>query len=200
MVASRCLQLGYEIPPFTRHFAQSMNHAFIRILALSSLLLLVGCATSSPIKRYSQSQSEFRTGPELIEHGYPDKNIYRIYHRAATGFVSIQSIRQAAEQRAQQFCEQQGKGMVVLGEKISEPPYILGNFPRIEIVFAAIDKPAAASTGIAVGAEDAYAKIARLKGLLDDGALTQEEFDREKRKILTGSDRRLPPTTPVSDL
>ena len=31
--------------------------------------------------------------------------------------------------------------MVVLGEGISQPPYILGNFPRIEIVFAAIDKP-----------------------------------------------------------
>lgn len=177
-----------------------MNHASIRILALSSLLLFAGCATSSPIKRYGQSQSGFHTGPELIEHAYPDKNIYRIYHRAATGFVSIQSIRQAAEQRAQQFCEQQGKGMVVLGEKISQPPYILGNFPRIEIVFAAIDKPATASTGIAVGAEDAHVKIARLKRFLDDGALTQEEFDREKRKILTGSEHRRPPTIPVTEL
>ena len=32
----------------------------------------------------------------------------------------------------------------MLGERISEPPYIMGNFPRIEIVFALINKEAAA--------------------------------------------------------
>jgi hypothetical protein len=31
---------------------------------------------------------------------------------------------------------------------------------------------------------DKYDKLAKLKKLLDDGAITQEEYDREKAKIL----------------
>ena len=76
-----------------------------------------------------------------MSHNYPPESVYRIYHRGATGFSSIAGLREEAEARAQQFCERQGRGMVVLGEKISPPPYILGNFPRIEIVFASIQKP-----------------------------------------------------------
>lgn len=159
-----------------------------RFILLSAYFAFVlsGCATSSPIKRFSESKSEFRTGPELIAHDYPDKNVYRVYHRAATGFVSIQSIREAAEQRALAFCERQGKGMVVLGEKISQPPYILGNFPRIELVFAMVDRPPSSSaTPLSGQAPDVYEQIARMKKLLDDGALTQNEFEREKAKLLS---------------
>jgi len=117
-----------------------------------------------------------------MSHSIPESEIYRIYHRAASGFVSIQSIRQAAEKRANQFCESQGKAMVLLGEKISEPPYILGNFPRIEIVFGSVEKIRPAS--VAAPENSNYQKVAQLKKLLDDGALTQVEFDREKRKVL----------------
>jgi hypothetical protein len=31
--------------------------------------------------------------------------------------------------------------MVVLGPNYSKPPYILGNFPRMELIFAAVDNP-----------------------------------------------------------
>jgi hypothetical protein len=143
-------------------------------------LLLAGCATSSPIRRADDSKSAFGHPPELIQNSYAPKDIYRIYHRAATGFVSIQSIRQAAEQRAGEFAKRQGKSFVVLGERISQPPYILGNFPRIEIVFALIDKDPSKEIRI----DDKYADLERLKKLLDSGALTQEEFQVEKAKIL----------------
>src|SRR5688572_29419475 len=109
-------------------------------LVAVALAVLCGCATSSPVQRYAESASGFSDPPQLISHNYPAKDVYRIYHRASTGFVSIQSIREAAEQRATEFAGRQGKSFVVLGEKISQPPYILGNFPRIEIVFALIDK------------------------------------------------------------
>lgn len=78
-----------------------------------------------------------------MSHNYPSANIYRIYQRGSTGFIPISTLREELEARATSFCDRQGKGMVVLGEKISPPPYILGNFPRIEIVFACIDKPKA---------------------------------------------------------
>lgn len=76
-----------------------------------------------------------------MSHNYQAHDIYRVYQRAATGFTSIGSLREDVEARAAAFCERQGKGMFILGEKISQPPYILGNFPRIEIVFACIEKP-----------------------------------------------------------
>lgn len=37
---------------------------------------------------------------------------------------------------------------LVLGERISEPPYIFGNFPRIEIVFALVDMASYAKSAI----------------------------------------------------
>jgi hypothetical protein len=117
-----------------------------------------------------------------MSHNYPEKDMYRIYHRAATGFVSIQSIRNAAEQRAEAFAQRQGKSIVVLGEQISQPPYILGNFPRIEIVFALVDRNEREMQSTT--RHDRYSEIERLKKLLDQGALTQEEFEREKAKLL----------------
>ena len=137
----------------------------------------VGLSVGSPISS-SGHDSRHHYWPS---HNYPSDDIYRIYHRAATGFVSIQSIRQAAEQRASNFASNQGKGFVVLGEQISEPPYILGNFPRIEIVFALVEKE---SEQYPVRSRDRYTDLERLKRLLDDGALTQEEYDSEKAKIL----------------
>lgn len=157
------------------------------LLAALVMLLASGCATSSPIQRASESASAFGEPPVLSKHAYPDADVYRIYHRAATGVVSIQSIRQAAEQRAEEFARRQGKSFVVLGEKISQPPYILGNFPRIEIVFALIPRvegKGASAAAAAAPAADKYADLERLKKLLDSEALTKEEFEREKAKLL----------------
>jgi len=153
--------------------------ALIVILVATAL---AGCATSSPIQRYTESSSAFSDPPQLMANSYPSKDIYRVYHRAATGFVSIQSIRQAAEQRADEFARRQGKTFIVLGEKISQPPYILGNFPRIEIVFAVVDKKDESTK--APESRDRYADLERLKKLLDEGALTKDEFESEKAKLL----------------
>ena len=147
-----------------------------------ALMLGVGCATSSPIQRYSESQSHFGKPPELMSNDYPPKDVYRIFHRASTGFTSIQSIRKSAMRRADDFAQRQGKSALVLGERISEPPYILGNFPRIEIVFALVDKPPAID-GVTTE-QDKYADLEKLKKLLDEGVLTKDEFEREKAKIL----------------
>jgi hypothetical protein len=76
-----------------------------------------------------------------MSYSYPDRDLYRVYCRAATGFVPISAVRSDLEERATLFCQRQGKQMVVLGEQKSNHPYILGNFPRMEIVFAAVDHP-----------------------------------------------------------
>lgn len=138
-----------------------------------------GCATSSSVQRYSEAPSHFRDPPKLISHTYPPSDVFRLYQQGATGFVSIQSLRENLEERARSFADQQGKSFVVLGEQISQPPYILGNFPRIEIVFALVAKQESAAAP-----HDKYSDIERLKKLLDSGAITQAEFDAEKAKIL----------------
>ncbi|QYM80704.1 SHOCT domain-containing protein [Horticoccus luteus] len=160
-----------------------MPRGFLALWTLALGLAFSGCATSSPIQRYAESESSFSNPPELIRNSYPARDVYRVYHRAATGFVSVQSIRAAAEQRITDFASRQGKSFVVLGERISQPPYILGNFPRIEIVFALIDKNQLVVTE-GDPAADKYAEIERLKKLLDSGALTPEEFAAEKAKVL----------------
>ena len=71
--------------------------------------------------------------------------------------------------------------MRVVSEQISNPPYILGNFPRIEIVFTCVDK---LKTETPAFEDIEYKKLTNLKKLLDDGTLTKEEFEREKIKIL----------------
>jgi hypothetical protein len=92
----------------------------LSILNLCTALVMSGCATSSPFQKYSESRSAFDDTPALMSHSYRDKDIYRIYHRASSGFVSMQSIPTAAEQRAEAFAQRQDKSIVVLGEQISQ--------------------------------------------------------------------------------
>ena len=106
-----------------------------------------------------------------------------MFHQSATGFVSVQSVRASAEQRVAEFCDRQGKAMKPLRETTSKPPHILGNFPRIEIVFACVDKPSSAAAP--AGDDPKYTKLVNLKKLLDSGVLSQEEFEREKAKVLS---------------
>lgn len=101
---------------------------------------------------------------------------------APTGFVSVQSVREGAEEIASGFCGRKGKTFRGISETASKPPHILGNFPRVELTFECVDKPATSLTpGLAAGK---YEKLAALKRLLDSGAITQREFDTEKLKVL----------------
>jgi putative oligomerization/nucleic acid binding protein len=116
-----------------------------------------------------------------VNPGTPGNPTFRVFQQAGSSFVSVQSVREDAEQRATAFCDRKGKAMESLTETTSTPPYILGNFPRIEIVFDCIDKPGSLPSS---SGGDKYGQLAKLKQLLDSGAITQDEFNREKAKIL----------------
>jgi hypothetical protein len=121
---------------FHHKFTMATKHITLALAAV----IFAGCAYETPIQRYSESRSKFRTPPVLMSHNIPDKDIYRIFQQGATGFVPISAIRSDLEAQAEKFCERQGKVMFPLGSSISHPPYILGNFPRMELVFACVDK------------------------------------------------------------
>lgn len=110
------------------------------LLSLLPILLLASCAPSTPVQRVSESKSHFNPPPQVMSHNYPAKDVYRVYQRGGSGFVPINSVRNAAEERAETFARRQGRHMVILGDKIAYPPYILGNFPRVEVIFALTDK------------------------------------------------------------
>lgn len=146
------------------------------------VVLLSGCSTSSPIQKTSESKSHFWGKPTIVSECPTNSELFRVYQQGATGFVSIQSVRETAERRASEFCERRGKALKIVSEQVSNPPYILGNFPRIEIVFTCVEK--AKTEQSKVFDDIRYTRLTQLKKLLDDGTITKEEFEAEKKKIL----------------
>jgi hypothetical protein len=161
----------------------------LKYLAISLTVALVGCASSSTIQPANASKSHFEGavyGGELnaVADDESGSVRYRVFEQGATGFVSLQAVRETAEQRANDFCEKQGAFAKTLTEQTSKPPHILGNFPRVELVFVCSVKPSLAAAP-APFQDEIYIKLANLKKLLDDGVITKEEFEKQKAKILS---------------
>lgn len=57
---------------------------------------------------------------------------YSVTRQAATGFTGLGNLRVKALREANDFCAKDGKVMQVVHTKDSQPPYVLGNFPRTE--------------------------------------------------------------------
>lgn len=142
----------------------------------------------SPIQKESESSSHFDGAVYEGKDFYiSDEEIqgerYRIFHQASTGFSGTSGIRRSATKRANDFCRKQAhnKKMLTVSEHTAAPPYIFGNFPRIEIIFVCVDKE---ETLTAIAVADKYDRLTKIKDLLDSGVLNQKEFEIEKKKIL----------------
>jgi len=154
-----------------------------------ALMTFSGCASKSMIEKVSESKSHFDDavyeGQNFYETDESHQGIqYRIFHQASTGFSGTSGIRRNAENRAKSFCKKLGKNktMFKLSEHTAKPPYILGNFPRIEIIFVCEDK--IKNTNSTNVQSDKYEQLSKIKKLYDDKVLTREEFLSEKKKIL----------------
>jgi hypothetical protein len=144
---------------------------------------LVSCGYSSAIQKANESKSEFSDDPyKTVRPIKGSHEIYRIYGRAASGFVSIGAEREGEEERARKFCADKGKDLELLASEQSNPPYILGNFPRVELIFMCLERKPVESS---ISQDSKINHISALKKLLDNGALTKEEFEREKQKVLS---------------
>ncbi len=161
----------------------------MRLLLIFFLFAFVAaCANTTPVMLANSSKSEFDRpvyagGVFELDKRTPDAELYRVFQQGATGFVSISSVRSGVEEIATQFCAR--KGMIVhpVQETVAKPPYIFGNFPRVEWLFECEVAPQSVATGGAL-MPDKYTQLEHLKKLLDIGALTKEEFDKEKAKLL----------------
>lgn len=153
------------------------------------VLFLNACSSMSPIQKESESSSHFEGAVYEGKDFYTlDEEVqgerYRVFHQASTGFSGTSGIRKSATKRANDFCSKKdrNKKMLTVSEHTAAPPYILGNFPRIEIIFVCVDKEVKQTYS---SVTDKYEQLTKIKELLDNGVLTQTEFEAEKKKILS---------------
>jgi hypothetical protein len=90
-----------------------MKHAVI-VVGLTALL--GGCASNSGVVSIGS-------------------DTFVVSRQAATGFTGMGTLRTEALKEAADTCVAQGKRLVVLNEKEAQPPYVFGNFPRIDVTF-----------------------------------------------------------------
>ena len=152
------------------------------------MIILSGCSSTPPVQLAATSKSQFDGAVYSGETTQIDKpsagtDAFRAFYQGGTGFVSVASVRRAVDDMAARHCARQGRGVRPLYETTSKGPHILGNFPRVELVFECVDNPSSAATSQTV--PDRFGQLERLKKLLDSGALNQQEFDREKAKVLS---------------
>lgn len=151
---------------------------------LGFLALLQACSTASPIIEASKSNSGFDNAVfegNVTSVSNNDKGLveYRVFQHGNTGFITLNEVRGMAENRANRFCEQRNLGYQVIREQTSVPPHILGNFPRVELIFVCEE----ASQSKAQNSVEAYDQLERLGRLLEKGLITREEFEQEKAKL-----------------
>ena len=87
-----------------------------RLLALGFVLLFVSCASNAGV----------------IEMG---GGSYFVSRQAGSGFEGLGTLKAAALKEAAAICSPLQKSVAILSENQSEPPYIVGNFPRVDLTF-----------------------------------------------------------------
>lgn len=84
-----------------------------RAASLCLGLVLMGCASSPTITLASRSKSNFAGAAypgqlTIVNEDKTDREQYRVFEKGASSFVSLEAIRESAEQRADAYCEKQG--------------------------------------------------------------------------------------------
>lgn len=106
---------------------------------LVALLSFSGCSQNLAVQQYSKSGSHFNNPTTLNSRSYPDKDIYVVYKKGKTGASSMENLRSECQSQIASFAKRMGRSYVILGQQSSNPPFLLGNYPRVEIVFALVD-------------------------------------------------------------
>ena len=163
---------------------------------LFMLTTMLGCAKTSGIVDATKYKSYFEgtkhSGQFLFVNSdkFLEQKKFRIFEQGATGSISLSSLKAKAFYSASFFCSNK-KGnprVVVITEMTSEPPHILGNFPRYELVFTCLqqeDEPFHIKNKNEQTTQNSkYDQIKLVKELLDSGAITKEEYAKEKAKLL----------------
>jgi hypothetical protein len=63
---------------------------------------------------------------------------YMVSKQAATGFSGLGNLKADALKEAYAQCSQTGKSIQIVNSQESKPPYIFGNYPRVDITFRCV--------------------------------------------------------------
>jgi hypothetical protein len=159
-----------------------------KLVMLTAVIFLGGCSMQPTIQKVNESKSGFdgafyQGETHVVSEDLSNSEQYRIFEKAASGFVSLDAIKDDAEHRANDFCSEKNKVMKTI--KVQTLRAFLGKlgaFPTIEITFVCVDKPNV--TAPSTFDDVLYIRLNNLKKLLDNGVITKEEFEKEKAKIL----------------
>lgn len=88
----------------------------LRQVAGVGILVIAGCASAPPIVSMGSGE-------------------YLITRQAATGFSGIGDLKVETIREAGAHCVSQGKSVKVIQTGESQPPFVLGNYPRVEVRF-----------------------------------------------------------------
>jgi hypothetical protein len=97
---------------------------------LSTFILVSGCASQTGVVPTGEGN-------------------YLVAKQAATGFPGLGNLKADALKEANQFCAGKGADLFVTRSFETQPPYVLGNYPRAEIAFRCGSPNAVAETAIA---------------------------------------------------
>lgn len=67
------------------------------------------------------------------------KDTYMIAKQQATGFPGLGNMKAEVIAEGVQYCTNLGKEFQIVSTQETQPPYVLGNYPRAEIQFMCID-------------------------------------------------------------
>ena len=110
----------------------------ITMLLFSVCLFITSNINGQSIKKYSESASSFNNSTQLLSNNYPVEDMYRIYKKGATGFGSVEKIKEHLEKEIAEFAKKKGRLFVILGQQVASGGW--GRYPKCEIVFALTDK------------------------------------------------------------
>ena len=156
-------------------------------IMILTTICISGCAKDSGVVLAKDNQSYFEGSAyggeiKILSEDTASSEQYRVFQQAATGFIPTSVVRREVEEQAIKHCENMGKSLKPLQEITSPPLFLPGNFPRAELLFVCIPKPIIPITS---SFEDLlYIKLTNLKKLLDNGTITQDEFEQQKMKML----------------
>jgi len=165
----------------------------LSILLFGILIILSGCAIHSGVVPIGQ-------------------DTYMVSRQAATGFTGMGSLKADAFREASEYCVSQNKKIQVVNTNESQPPYVLGNFPRIEMQFmclgegdielgrpkmkkgadVVIEQKGDVSVNVKTKdqsekTKDVYTELLKLDDLKKKGIISEEEFEAQKKKLLNGN-------------
>ena len=158
------------------------------LLVLLTAIVTVSCSTTMPVTSAATSKSQFEGAAYAgvaseAEKPTPGAELYRAFQQGSTGFVPVGGVRGGVEEQATSFCKQKAKVVRLVRETTSPALFLPGNFPRVEWLFECAE-PSEKVAAPGPTAADKLSQLERLKKLLDNGTLTQREFEQEKAKVL----------------